>query len=384
MGAPVLVELAHEAAIRHVGPQIPGLVALVSSGAAMDVESLGEMSVGGPPMRRDALFRIASISKPITAATTLALVDDGLLRLDDPVAKWLPELAQRRVLVSMDAPLDQTVPANREIVVRDLLNFTFGFGFTAEMFTATEPWPVARAADELGLASLGPPQPATPPDPDTWIERFGTLPLMAQPGERWFYNTGAQVLSVLIRRVSGKPLPQVMHERLFVPLGMNDTGFHTDQIERLATSYVNTPEGLVVWDPPDGLWSEPQPFPDGAAGLLCTVDDLHAFSRMLLSGGAGVLSPESVEAMTSDQLTAEQRQVSVGLGRDFFATSSWGFCQSVDDNGSYGWNGGLGTSWRVDPRHDLVVIVFTQRMFDSPDPPQVHKDMLAAAYAAVA
>jgi len=385
MSLPVLVELVEEAASRHVGrDQTPGLVALVANGAIRGVAPLGAMSIDGEPMQRDTLFRIASISKPITAATTLTLVDDGLLKLDDPISRWLPEMAERRVLVSMDGPLDRTVPAQREIVVRDLLNFTFGFGATAEMFSATEPWPIAAAADALKLASLGPPEPATPPGPDLWIERLGSLPLMAQPGERWFYNTGAQVLSVLISRVAGRPLPEVMHERLFAPLGMRDTAFHTTDPGRLATSYVNTPAGLQVWDPPDGVWSKPQAFPDGAAGLISTVDDLHAFSRMLLTDGAGVLKPESVTAMTSDQLSAQQKLHSAGLGPGFFSDSSWGFCQAVHGNGSYGWNGGLGTSWLVDPRHDLVVIVFTQRMFDSPELPQLHREVQAAAYAAVA
>jgi CubicO group peptidase (beta-lactamase class C family) len=140
---------------------------------------------------------------------------------------------------------------------------------------------------------------------------------------------------------------------------------------------------LVVWDPPDGAWSRRPAFGDGAAGLLSTADDLLALARMLLRGGAPVLSQESVRAMTSGQLTPGQKARG-GLGPDFFAGRTWGFCQQVREDGAYGWDGGLGTSWLVDPGQDLVVIVLTQRMFDSPDTPQAHRDVQVAAYSALA
>jgi CubicO group peptidase (beta-lactamase class C family) len=377
----------HAAAEQHVGDEgVPGLVALVARGDQVHVEALGKLAVGvgGAPVVRDSLFRIASTTKPITAAATMMLVDDGVIALDEPVDRLLPELSARQVLRRPDGPLDDTTPAERAITARDLLTFTFGFGFSAavEMFTADPPWPVMEAEDALRLAALGPPDPAAQPDPDTWIAGLGTLPLLAQPGERWLYNTGASVLGVLAARASGMPYPEFLRSRLFEPLGMRDTAFFAADTSRLATSYRPTPDGLVVFDPPDGAWSHPPAFADGAAGLVSTADDLLAFARMLLRGGGPLLSADSVRAMTSDQLTPEQK-AGGGLWPDFFTGRSWGFCQAVLANGSYGWDGGLGTSWLVDPGHDLAVIVLTQRMFDGPPTPQVHRDIQVAAYAAL-
>jgi CubicO group peptidase (beta-lactamase class C family) len=314
---------------------------------------------------------------------TLALVDEGLVELNEGVQRLLPELADRRVLTRIDGPLEDTVPAQRPITVRDLLTFTFGFGMVMEMFTAPSPWPVVAATAELSLNTIGPPAPGAQPDPDTWIAGLGTLPLMAQPGERWMYNTGAQVLGVLCARAAGQPFPEVLSSRIFEPLGMHDTAFWTQSTERLATSYQATPDGLAINDPPDGAWSHPPAFPDGAAGLLSTVDDLLSLARMAISDGSPVLSQRAALAMRTDQLTPEQRARG-GLGPDFFNDLSWSFCQAVHADGSFGWDGGLGTTWRIDPARDLIMIVLTQRMWERPDPPQVHKDIQAAAYAALA
>ncbi len=379
------IERIHEVAERHVGDtRVPGLVALVARGDDVHVEALGNLTVGDRPVTRDSIFRIASTTKPITAAATLSVIEEGLIDIDEPIDPFLPELADRQVLRRMDGPLDETVPAYRPITTRDLLTFTFGFGMVMEMFTARPPWPVVAAAEgELHLATIGPPDPAVQPDPDTWIANLGTLPLLAQPGDRWLYNTGASVLGVLLARATGQPFAEVLQTRVFDPLGMKDTGFWTVHTDRLATAYRPTPEGLVVWDEPDGSWSQPPAFGDGAAGLLSTVDDLLAFARMLLGGGAPVLSRDSVQAMTTDQLTDAQKAKG-GLGPNFFAGRSWSFCQAVLDTGAYGWDGGLGSSWLVDPAHDLTMIVLGQRLFESPSPPQVHTDIQAAAYAALA
>jgi CubicO group peptidase (beta-lactamase class C family) len=339
--------------------------------------------VGGAPVARDSLFRIASTTKPITAAATLALIDEGLLGLEEPVERLLPELADRRVLARMDGPLEETVPAARAITTRDLLTFTFGFGMVVDMFVSPTPWPIMRAEQELGLTTLGPPNPDAQPDADTWIANLGTLPLLAQPGERWMYNTGASVLGVLLARAAGTSFPEVLRTRIFEPLGMRDTAFFTESTERLATLYRATPDGLVVADEPNGTWSHPPAFADGGAGLLSTVDDLLAFARMLLAGGAPVLSAQAVREMTSDQLTDAQKAHG-GLGPRFFEGRSWGFCQAVLDSGAYGWDGGFGSSWLVDPGRDLVVVVLTQRMFETSQAPQVHRDIQAAAYAALA
>jgi CubicO group peptidase (beta-lactamase class C family) len=361
---------------------VPGLVALVASGDQVHVEALGRLSAGGAPAARDSLFRIASTTKPITGAATLALVQEGLIGLGDPVDALLPELSNRRVLRRMDGALADTVPAHRPITTHDLLTFTFGFGQIMDLFTAQVPWPIDTAARNLRLATLGPPDPAVQPDPDTWIAGFGSLPLMSQPGERWLYNTGAQVLGVLLARAAGQSFGDVLRTRIFEPLGMTSTAFWSHDAARLGTAYMPTPEGMAVWDPPDGAWSRPPAFEDGGAGLLSTVDDLYAFARMLQRGGGSVLSAASVAAMTTDQLTPQQKAYGA-LGPDFFTHQSWSYGQAVRDDGSFGWDGGLGTSWLVDTERDLIVIVLTNRLFESPALPAVHSDIQAAAYAAL-
>ena len=370
-------------AASHVGvDKVPGLVALVASGDDVHVEALGTLAVGGRPVERTSLFRIASMTKPVTAAATLALVREGLLGLDEPVGRLLPELADRRVLRRMDGPLGDTVPAEAAVTVRGLLTFTFGFGMALAMFMTPEPWPVIAAATDAGLATIGPPQPDAFVDPDTWIARFGELPLLAQPGEKWLYNTGALVLSVLCARAAGTSFDEVLRTRIFEPLGMRDTRFYTDDVPRLATAYQPTADGLVVWDPPDGQWSRPPAFYDGAAGLLSTADDLLAFAGMLLRRGDPVLTADQVGEMSRDHLSAEQRE----FGAAFLGGRGWGLGTSVVLEGPWagaiGWDGGLGTSFLVHPDRDLAVIVLTQRLFDTAQAPAVHTDLQAAALAA--
>jgi CubicO group peptidase (beta-lactamase class C family) len=377
------LEALAAAAAGHVdGGEAPGLVALVAHGDEVHVEVHGRLSFGGAPISRDSLFRIASTSKPVTAAATMALVQEGRLALDAPIDELLPELRDRRVLTRMDGPLDRTVDAWRAITTRDLLTFTFGFGMAPAMLTSASPWPIAAAERELALNTFGPPRPDVKAGPDAWIASFGELPLIAQPGERWLYNTGATVLSVLASRAAGQPFDEVLRTRIFEPLGMRDTSFWSTKTRRLATSYRPTDAGPVVWDEPDGAWSRRPAFFDGAAGLLSSADDLLAFARMLLSGGGQVLLPASVHEITSDQLTEDQKSHG-GLGPNFFKRQSWGYCLAVEDGGAYGWDGGLGTTWRVDPTVDLIVIVLTQMMFATSSPPQVHRDIQRAAYAAV-
>lgn len=374
-------------AASHIGDDMPGLVAAVAHGDQIHVDAVGSLSIGGANVRRDSLFRISSTTKPITAAATMALVDEGLLRLDESVERLLPELADRQVLRRIDGPLDDTVPANRPITLRDLLTFTFGFGMVMEMFSAPEPWPVVTAANDLRLTTFGPPEPAKIADADAWIAGLGSLPLMAQPGERWLYNTSAQVLGVLIARAAGMPIADVLRTRLFEPLGMTNTTFWTPDVDRLATSYVPTPGGLVVWDKPDGAWSVPPASGDGAAGLVSTADDLVKFAQLFLRGGDSVLSADSIQQMTRPQLSPAQLAIG-GLGPDFFADSSWGFGMSVTTDGptagSFGWDGGLGTSWVVDPVRCLATIVLTQVMFAGPEGMQaVHTELRDAAGAAL-
>jgi len=370
-------------AASHVSDDnVPGLVALVAQGDEVHVEAIGTLAIGGRPVERGSLFRIASTTKPITAAATLALVREGLFELDEPVDRLLPELANRRVMRRMDGPLNDTVPAVGPVTVRGLLTFTFGFGMALQMFMATEPWPVVAAATQAGLATIGPPQPDAFVDPDTWIAHFGELPLLAQPGEQWLYNTGSHVLSVLCARAAGTSYDDVLRTRIFEPLGMPDTSFYTEDVLRLATAYQPTADGNVIWDPPDGQWSRPPAFYDGAAGLVSTVDDLLAFARMLLRRGEPVLTADQVREMSRDHLTAPQRE----FGMAFLGGRGWGLGTSVVLDGPWagaiGWDGGLGTSFLVHPERDLAVIVLTQRMFDTAQAPAVHTDLQLAGLTA--
>ena len=322
-------------------------------------------------MQRDTLFRISSTTKPMTAAVVLALIDDGVLELSAPVDELLPELADPRVLRRPDGPLDETVPALRPITLRDLLTFTWGFGMQGAMFMAPEPWPIVTAAMKLELSTFGPPQPAAMPDPDTWMARLGELPLLAQPGERWLYQSGSQVLGVLAARAAGRPFEVIMRERLLAPLGMGDTGFHAVDIARLATAYEARDGQLVVSDRPDGQWSRPPLFADGSGGLVSSVDDVLAFGRMLLRGGRPVLKPATVAEMTRDQLTAAQRS-NVWPGFSFLEDRGWGYGMSVLDDGRYAWEGGLGPRGPICPQR-------ASRSSSSPSVPRTNPACLPCA-----
>jgi CubicO group peptidase (beta-lactamase class C family) len=362
--------------------EVPGILTLVSRHGEVHVDAVGNKSLDGPEqVTRDTIFRLASMSKPITAAAAMVLAEEGKLRLDDAVEKWLPELANRKVLKRIDAPLDETVPAHRPITVRDLLTFTMGFGL---LLTPTGEYPILKAANELQIGMRPASQPQA--NPDEWIRRLGTLPLMSQPGERWLYGTGSNVLSVLIARVSGQPLETFLRERLFEPLGMKDTGFSVpaDKLDRLASCYILNPATgtLELFDGvQQSQWGRPPIFPSGATGLVSTLDDYLAFGQMMLSqgrhGSERILSRLSVEAMTTDQLTPAQKAVSSLLPvlPGFFETHGWGFGVSVvtrrDDiasvPGRFGWDGSLGTSWFSDSKEDLVGIVLTQRVLTTLD-----------------
>ena len=358
----------------------PGVVAAVGRGDEGYVAAAGVMAAGGPPMRSDTLFRIASITKPVTAAVVLSLVEDGLLGLEEPVDRLLPELADRRVLRRPDGPLTDTIRAERAVTTRDLLTFTWGFGMQGAMFMAPEPWPIVTAVAERELGSFGPPQPDTTPEPDTFMARLGELPLLAQPGERWLYSAGSQVLGVLAARAAGAPFEDVMRERVLAPLGMDDTAFYANDTSRLATAYERRDGELAVSDPPDGQWSRPPRFPDGAGGLVSTAEDLLRFGRMLLlPGGNPVLTAGTVAEMTRDQLTPAQR-ARVWPGFSFLGDRGWGYGVSVTDWG-YSWEGGSGTAWANIPDRDLTVVVLTQRAVDETGLPAVCDDVLAAARA---
>jgi CubicO group peptidase (beta-lactamase class C family) len=220
---------------------------------------------------------------------------------------------------------------------------------------------------------------------------------MAQPGERWMYNTSGDVLGVLIARASGKTLGAFMRERIFEPLGMRDTAFHVapDKIDRLPGCYAfngQTRKLEVYDDPTNSAWRVEPPMESGAGGLVSTLDDTFAFCRMMLGkgrlGSEQILSPASVELMTSDHLRPEQR---AGAEIFFGEHASWGLGMAVDIRrteifhtpGRFGWDGGLGTSAYTDPAEGMIGILFTQRLMASPEPPKVYEDFWTLAYGAM-
>jgi CubicO group peptidase (beta-lactamase class C family) len=374
--------------------ELPGLVTLVSRRGDVHVDAIGMTAVGGSePMRRDTIFRIASMTKPMTAAAAMILVEECKLRLDDPLDPWLPELADRKVLRAIDGPLDDTVPAKRAITLRDLLTFRLGLG---AVMVFPERHPIQKAMTEAGVAP-GPMQPSF--TPDEMMKRFGSLPLIHQPGEKWMYHSGSDILGVLIARVGGQTLGTFLQERIFDPLGMKDTAFSVPEakLDRLATCYRRDPATgrLAVFDEARGSrFSRPPVFESGGGGLVSTVDDCLAFGRMLLNkgkhGSVRILSRPSVELMTTDHITPEQKAAS-DFFPGFWDSRGWGFGLAIvtrrDDvaavPGRFGWDGGYGTSYYCDPAEEMVAILMTQRLWDSPRAPGVYLDFWTSAYQAI-
>jgi CubicO group peptidase (beta-lactamase class C family) len=376
--------------------QTAGIVTYLSRRDETLVDAIGARALGGSePVRRDSIFRITSITKPIAAAAAMILVEECKLRLDDPVHFLLPELADRKVLKRLDGPLDDTVPALRPITLRDLLTFRLGYGM---IFGLPDLYPIQKAISALQIVGFGPPYHATPHDADEWMRRLATLPLMHQPGEKWMYNTGSYVLGVLIARASGQPLEAFLRERIFEPLEMKDTGFSvaSGNLERLSAAYwVNVTNGaLDLHDGiADSLWCKPPTFFDAGAGLVSTVDDYAAFGHMMLNKGVHgrrrILSRRSVELMIRDHLTPEQKIASTVLP-GMWDHRGWGFgvCVATARDelwagpGRFGWDGGYGTSWASDPGEDLVAILMTQRA-EFPLFSGVYRDFWTAVYAAI-
>jgi CubicO group peptidase (beta-lactamase class C family) len=366
----------HATLQRHVdNGAVPGLVSLVSWRGHEQVETIGTMGFDTDnPIRRDTLFRLASTTKPITAAGAMILLEECKIRLDDPVDEWLPELKDRKVLRTIESPLDDTVPARRAITVRDLLTFRSGYGEVG-FLAPTCPLQQAMVAAELPLSHW-------PFDdtPDEFMKRLGGLPLAHQPGERWLYHMGGEILGVLIARVSGMSLGKFLRERIFEPLGMTDTGFQVPaaDLNRLPACYGTdhmTGKRVVLHEAGGGYAARTPVFESGAGGLVSTVDDLLAFGRMMLGHGVHdgerILSRPSIELMTMDHLTPAQKAASPFF-ENFWTTRSWGLGMSVvtarndlaEVPGRFGWDGAFGTSWYVDPKEELVGVLMTQRCPD--------------------
>jgi CubicO group peptidase (beta-lactamase class C family) len=311
------------------------------------------------PMRTDTRFRIASLSKPVGAAVALSMVADNLFALDDPVAPWLPELSEPRVLKAPDGPLDQTVPADRPITVRHLLTMTFGLGGLSDELQNA---PIANAlATALGNGLR------RPFDGDGFIARLASVPLAYQPGTRFMYHSGFDVLSVLIARVAGQPLHAVLEERINRPLGLTSTSFQADDAT-LPTAYRITEDGLDAFPEYGEAFAEPPLFESFGGGLVSTVEDHLTFLQAIADGR--LLPAELLRELTTAQLTDEQKvgigteadvlSWSLGFGVDLAVTQPW---TAV---GRYGWSGGSGTSAATDPSRELIGVVLTQRLISGP------------------
>lgn len=374
---------------RHVDSGfVPGAVAVLARHGDVHVEAIGTLAFegagAGTPMAGDTICRLGSMTKPFVSACAMTLVEDGTLRLDDPVADLLPELADMRVLADPAGPLADTVPAARPITLRDLLTYTLGTGMVMD--------DTAPVADAIGTLFRAVP-------PDEWIGRFGSVPLVHQPGERWMYEIAANVTVVLVGRATGRTFGEVLRERICEPLGMTDTGFSVPagDLGRLAMAYGRDDDASgrpPVEDGPDGRWSRPPVFESGGGGLVSTADDFLAFASALLGGGTHrgerVLSRAAVTLMTSDQLTPEQKAVS-GFWPGYFDAMGWGFGMSVRTRrtgvgpsvGTYGWSGFYGTAWYNDPAEDLISIVLLQRAHMGDQTLPMWHDMWTAVYQAL-
>ncbi|MCZ2839458.1 serine hydrolase domain-containing protein [Modestobacter sp. VKM Ac-2985] len=343
--------------------RLPGYAAAVRHHGEVEVHTGGSLELGGlTRVRPDSLFRLASLSKPFAGVLTLSLVEDGLLDLDDPVGRWLPELAELRVLADRAGALTDTVPADRPITVRHLLASTPGFGGL---------WDGSPLDQALYRAGLGPGP--LPPEltPEEYLARLGELPLAGQPGASWLYQLSTEALSVLLSRVAGCPLRDLLRARVTGPLGLADTGFWATDPARLGPAYLPAGDGFELLDPADGRSSVPPVFEGLAAGLVSSAPDVLAFFGALADGGGPLLGPGSVAAMTTGALTTAQRVEAA----DFLGTGcSWGLQVGVQvepgepwaQPGRFGWDGGTGTTAYADPDRDLVAVLLTARGMAGP------------------
>jgi len=371
---------------------IPGAVLLLDVAGETWVQAVGCRDVEThTPMTADTIFRIASMTKPILATAAMILVEDGLLELDAPVDRWLPEFAHRRVLRHAGAPLADTIPADRAITLRDLLTNQWGLG----ALFADSPTALQSAMEDAGVAP-GYLPPSMPPD--DWIRALAALPLAFQPGEGWLYHTGFDVLALLLTRVAGVPVSELLRARIFEPLGMPDTAYQVPAgtVDRLATCYASgrEPGRFTIVDPGrDGEWSRPPLFP---SEVVSTAADYLAFARMLRSRGDSpggrILAPSSVDLMIRDHVPGDVKQ-RFPFFPGFWNTTGWGFGVSVVTQpgpepgpplSTYGWSGGFHTHWMNDPVNDLTGLLLMQLQSDGPEQSGLPGAFWRLAYAAIA
>jgi CubicO group peptidase (beta-lactamase class C family) len=344
--------------VRHLeAGTVPGAVGLLG-GRDPEVVAAGVASIGGDPMREDAIMRIQSMTKAITSVSALRLVEAGRIGLDQSVEGWLPELADRRVLTSPAAPLDDTVRALRPITLRHLLTMGSGYGMEfgdtplqqamADSGTAVGPEPIALGADE-------------------WLARLAELPLAFQPGEGWRYHHSFALLGILLARLAGRPLGEHLADDLFDPLGMPDTAFWVpnEKLDRLPAAYRHGESGLEETEPAGGgFYAGPPPFDVSHGELVSTARDYHRFLRVLVEGGrvdgAPLISQGHRRQMTTDQVPAENKTPD-SFFPGFWDGTGWGFGVGIETEGPrrgrYSWSGGQGTNFYVDPDGTIGILL---------------------------
>lgn len=368
---------------------IPGVACLVwRRGEPLQFAAAGLRDVeNNLPVRRDTIFRIASMSKPVTSAAALILIEKGVMRLDDPISKWAPEFSNMRVLRRPDADLQDTYPAPRAITIEDLLTHRSGLSYA---FTAKGPLAQALEA-RYGLKVDG------WHTSDEWMAALASLPLSFAPGARFNYSHSTDVLGFIVGRAAGATFRETLRELLFEPLGMADTDFWVphEKRERAAVLYGTAQAGIFTPHPLPGFLDETPPvITAGGQGLVSTVDDYLAFARMLLEGGAiegkKILSPESIRLMTTNRLTAAQRR-DFQFGIPFFMAQGFGLGVSIVEDpkknawmglgsrGSFGWPGLFGGWWQADPQRQTVMIWLQQTM--PPQAPAGNDSMMGSSRA---
>ena len=379
---------------------VPGVVTCIfRHGEIVHQDKIGwfDRETKQTAIQEDTLFRIASMTKPILAVAVLSLVEETKLRLDEPIDKWLPELANRKVLVNPDGPLDGEVYSSpRPITLRDLLTYRTGIGWLGipvqydRTALSLVSYPLsnifAKQGGRLVYANL---------EPDAWLKRVGELPLRYAPGTRWLYHVPSDIMGVLVSRVSGIGLEEFFRQRIFEPLGMHETSFSVSQTlrHRLPSAYgvsLTTGEKLLIDRPEDTDYTNAPIFPSGGGGLVSTTADYLKFARMLLNrgqlDGVRILSRKTIEVMTQDYLTPEQHTHAFQVP-DFWQNVGFGLGVSVvtraarvgQSVGAYGWGGAFGTAWINDPAEDLIALLMIQQGGN----PTIREDFSTLVYQAI-
>lgn len=346
---PSLAQILDDHVARGTAPGIIGVQG--SPSGAIEIVTAGDLPA-------DAIVRIQSMTKPILAVAALRLVQEGRLRLDDPVEQWLPELADRRVLRAPDAPLDDVVPATTPITLRHLLTNTSGYGVQVVPSPLAEAMVANRTAAGQEPVAMG---------AQEWLDALAALPLAFEPGIGWRYHHSFGILGIMLSRVVDGSLEEHLHRDLFGPLGMVDTAYTVpiEQAHRLPAAYRHEDGTLVEIEPAaSGFSVAPAPFDLSHSELVSTAADYAAFVGMLAAGGRHdgnvVVDPELLALMRADQVPSSVK-TDDSFFPGFWEGTGWGLGVAVQTAGEragrYGWSGGQGTDFWIDPDGSFRIVL---------------------------